>query len=80
MLEAASKLADGFRFVRVDLYDTPQRPLFGEMTFSPEAGSLPFRTRGFDLELGESWSYPEATNEPATPFVRRRVQLSGGSE
>lgn len=63
MLEAASKLAEGFRFVRVDLYDTPQKPLFGEMTFSPEAGLCRFEPVGFDLELGESWSYPEATNE-----------------
>lgn len=65
MLEAASKLAKGFRFVRVDLYDTPQKPLFGEMTFSPEAGLCRFEPAGFDLELGESWSYPEATNEVA---------------
>jgi hypothetical protein len=63
MLEAASRLADGFRFVRVDLYDLPQRPLFGEMTFSPEAGLCRFEPAGFDLELGESWSYPEMTNE-----------------
>lgn len=65
MLEAASKLAEGFRFVRVDLYDTPQKPLFGEMTFSPEAGLCRFEPAGFDLELGESWSYPEATSEVA---------------
>ena len=56
-------MADGFRFVRVDLYDLPQRPLFGEMTFSPEAGLCRFEPAGFDLELGESWSYPEMTNE-----------------
>lgn len=63
MLEAASKLAEGFRFVRVDLYDTAQKPLFGEMTFSPEAGLCRFEPAGFDLELGESWSYPEQSNE-----------------
>lgn len=63
MLEAATKLAEGFRFVRVDLYDTPQKPLFGEMTFSPEAGLCRFEPAGVDLELGESWSYPEVTNE-----------------
>lgn len=63
MLEAATKLAEGFRFVRVDLYDTPQKPLFGEMTFSPEAGLCRFEPAGVDLELGERWSYPEVTNE-----------------
>lgn len=63
MLAAASRLAKGFRFVRVDLYDTPQRPLFGELTFTPEAGLCRFEPAGFDLELGESWSYPESSNE-----------------
>jgi len=65
MIAAASKLAEGFRFVRVDLYDTPQRPLFGEMTFSPEAGLCRFDPPSFDLELGESWSYPETSTAAA---------------
>lgn len=65
MLHAAEKLSDGFRFVRVDLYDTPRGPLFGEMTFTPEAGLCRFEPADFDLELGESWSYPEETNELA---------------
>ncbi len=65
MIAAASKLAEGFRFVRVDLYDTPQRPLFGEMTFSPEAGLCRFEPAAFDLELGESWSYPESSDATA---------------
>ncbi len=68
MIEAASKLAEGFRFVRVDLYDTPQKPLFGEMTFSPEAGLCRFEPAAFDLELGESWSYP------ATSFAAAQMQ------
>lgn len=63
MMAAASRLADGFRFVRVDLYDREQGPLFGELTFAPEAGLCRFEPPEFDLELGESWSYPERTNE-----------------
>lgn len=59
MLNAAHTLADGFRFVRVDLYDTPKGPLFGEMTFAPEAGLCRFEPRDFDLKLGESWAYPQ---------------------
>lgn len=58
MLEAATALADGFRFVRVDLYDTATRPLFGEMTFAPEAGLCRFEPRDFDRRLGQSWAYP----------------------
>jgi hypothetical protein len=65
MLQAASTLAKGFRFVRVDLYDTPARPLFGELTFAPEAGLCRFNPPEFDLELGESWSYPSTPNAAA---------------
>lgn len=64
MLDAAHTLADGFRFVRVDLYDTTQGPLFGEMTFSPEAGLCRFEPRDFDIELGESWAYPRGMQAP----------------
>jgi hypothetical protein len=60
MLDAARRLAEGFRFARVDLYDTPTGPLFGEMTFAPEAGLTRFEPKDFDLKLGESWSYPKA--------------------
>jgi len=63
MLHAARILAEGFRFVRVDLYDTRERPLFGEMTFAPEAGLCRFDPPAFDLELGESWSYPSTPGD-----------------
>jgi hypothetical protein len=63
MLHAASVLSNGFRFVRVDLYDTADGPLFGEMTFAPEAGLCRFDPPWFDLKLGESWSYPQSPTE-----------------
>ncbi len=66
MLEAARTLAEGFRFVRVDLYETPQKPLFGELTFAPEAGLCRFDPPEVDLELGASWPYPR----PAIPSLR----------
>jgi len=65
MLQAARTLANGFRFVRVDLYDTPDRPLFGELTFAPEAGLCRFDPPEVDLRLGETWSYPLSPNEVA---------------
>ncbi|MCP1677141.1 hypothetical protein J2T57_004315 [Natronocella acetinitrilica] len=37
MRSIADKLSQGFQFCRVDLYHT-DRPYFGEMTFSPNAG------------------------------------------
>ena len=64
MLEAARTLAEGFRFVRVDLYDTPHKPLFGELTFAPEAGLCKFDPPEIDLELGESWFYPRPAFDP----------------
>lgn len=35
MLEIASALSAGIDLVRVDLYDTPQKIIFGEMTLTP---------------------------------------------
>lgn len=55
MLEIATKLASGFKYVRVDLYDLEDKVLFGEMTFTPGAGFYPYLgtwTREKDLELG----------------------------
>jgi hypothetical protein len=71
MLRAATTLASGFRFVRVDLYDTTSGPLFGEMTFTPEAGLCRFEPAVFDLQLGESWSYPRSPDD-----VRRLRSLA----
>ncbi len=65
MLQAARALANGFRFARIDLYDTPAGPLFGEITFAPEAGLCRFNPPAFDLTLGESWVYPNAAQETA---------------
>ena len=65
MLAAAKALSEDFRFMRVDLYDTPQKPLFGELTLAPEAGLCRFDPRQIDLELGASWSYPD-------PAIRRK--------
>lgn len=38
MIQAAETLSEGFKFVRVDLFDTPQGIYFGELTFTPAAG------------------------------------------
>lgn len=41
MVNAAEALGRGFDFVRVDLYETPAGPRFGEMTFYPGSGLDP---------------------------------------
>ena len=38
MLEAASKLSEGFPEVRIDFYEVDNHPYFGEMTFTSNAG------------------------------------------
>ena len=36
MIECVKKLCVGFDFVRVDFYEINNRPVFGEMTFTPD--------------------------------------------
>jgi hypothetical protein len=37
MLDASKKLSSGFKFVRIDFYEYKNKPIFGEMTFTPAA-------------------------------------------
>jgi hypothetical protein len=75
MLSAAARLADDFRFVRVDLYDTPERPVFGEITFWPEAGLCRFEPSSFDSALGAEWAYPGRHRRRAEERWRRWRRL-----
>lgn len=53
MLEIAERLAEDFKFVRVDLYELNGKVYFGELTFSPGCCVLPYFTKKFDLEMGQ---------------------------
>lgn len=55
MLSLATRLSDGFGFVRVDLYNLAGRIYFGELTFTPTAGHMKLIPDRWDLELGEKW-------------------------
>jgi hypothetical protein len=55
MIEIVEILGADFDFVRVDLYDLPEGPKFGEMTFSPESGHGRFSPLSIDLHLGSLW-------------------------
>lgn len=44
MIEYATILSRDFDFVRVDLYDTGERVIFGELTFTPQGGLLRYYT------------------------------------
>ena len=55
MIGAAERLGRNFSFVRVDLYEVGGRPLFGELTFYPDAGYAALNPPAFDRRLGELW-------------------------
>ncbi len=53
MLEIARKLSKPFPFVRVDLYESNGKPVFGELTFTPAAGVSPSETKIHGKPMGE---------------------------
>ena len=58
MVEVASKLANKFPFVRVDLYNLNNRIVFGEMTFYPADGRLEFMPEEYNRILGDYLKLP----------------------
>ena len=52
MLQVCRKLSKGFPFVRVDLYDSDGKVVFGELTFSPAGGTGKYTEEGSKL-LGD---------------------------
>ena len=55
MIGIAETLAKDIDFVRVDLYDTPRKIFFGELTATPSAGLDRFNPQPFDAYLGSLW-------------------------
>ena len=53
MVVIARKLSEGFRFVRVDLYEINGKVYFGELTFTPTGGFVPFEPDSADYEIGK---------------------------
>uniref|UniRef100_E1TEY8 Uncharacterized protein n=1 Tax=Burkholderia sp. (strain CCGE1003) TaxID=640512 RepID=E1TEY8_BURSG len=53
ILAAARKLSEDFDYVRVDLYAPDNELFFGELTFTPGAGVLPFTPDRVDYEWGK---------------------------
>lgn len=56
MVHVASKLSEGFPFVRVDLYNINSHIIFGEFTFYPASGYGSFIPDNFDFELGDKFN------------------------
>ncbi|WP_459871424.1 ATP-grasp fold amidoligase family protein [Halomonas shantousis] len=53
LIETAWALADGFAYVRVDLYVHRNHVYFGEMTFTPAAGHMIYEPSNMDEKLGQ---------------------------
>lgn len=52
MITIAEKIAIGHPFIRVDLYNVKGKIYFGEMTFFPGSGLIPWVPSTADLEIG----------------------------
>jgi len=65
MIAAAETLGRDWDFIRVDLYDTPDQPYFGELTMTPGGGRYRFHPKEYDRYLGTLWRRRQrGTNEP----------------
>ena len=54
MLEYSKKLSAGFKFVRVDFYNTKTNNIYlSEMTFTPSNGLTRFKHDSADYEIGK---------------------------
>ena len=74
MKELAAKLAEGFAFVRVDLYEIEGRVYFGEMTFVPGAGFFYYKSKGTDEYLGSLLKLPDATPPDCRSLRTKRTK------
>jgi hypothetical protein len=59
MIWAARRLAEGFPFVRVDLYGVEDRTIFGEMTWYPGAGIRHFIPENYAVYWGDALPLPK---------------------
>ncbi|VWX50728.1 hypothetical protein NOVOSPHI9U_310016 [Novosphingobium sp. 9U] len=60
MLRIAEKLAHGFEYVSVGLYNVDGRIYFGEMTFTTANGNGRFNPHSGDVMVGRLWQQSEA--------------------
>ncbi len=64
MRSIAEALAEGFDFVRVDLYSVREGVFFAELTLTPTAGADCFDPPDFDEYLGGLWTGAYRTSAP----------------
>ena len=59
MKEIAARLSKGIPQVRVDLYEVSRKVYFGEMTFFPNGGFMPFEPSEWNSTFGDWISLPQ---------------------
>ncbi len=63
MLDIAKVLSKGFAFLRVDLYLINESVYFGELTFHPDGGVIPFIPKDWEVEIGKMIKLNTDSNE-----------------
>ncbi len=76
MLACAEKLSAPFPFVRVDLYETDGRPVFGELTFTPSGGLDTGRLPESDRMFGELLRLDGSEIDPGDLIYRQCMEHS----
>ncbi len=71
LLDVARAMAQGYDFIRVDLYSVDASVWVGEITPYPGGGLVRFWPRAFDVELGRHWRLPPAAVLVPTPAAGR---------
>ncbi len=59
MLGRAEQIAEGFDYIRVDFFETPEGVWFGETTPYSWSGTRPFSPESVERELGRYWTLPD---------------------
>ena len=59
MKETARILSGDYPFIRVDLYSINGKTIFGELTFYPDSGIIPFTPDKYNHIFGDLFKLPE---------------------
>jgi hypothetical protein len=73
MRDIARILSAGFPFIRVDLYSVKGRIYFGELTFYPDNGLVPFSPDSYNRFFGDFFVIPEHPVDEESPVQGTRT-------
>jgi hypothetical protein len=59
MVAVARELCGTFPFVRVDMYRVNGKLIFGEFTFYPDSGTVPFSPDEYNIAFGDLFILPK---------------------